>query len=172
MMTASKLRELREKAQQESPFTRVALNEISDPAYIRKQLEVELSKHLRAKESMDRLVERIERVADVNKTRAKRIAQTEKTRATNGGRLSSILKKYLDDYDKAVRQHGKRPPRPDVQWVEPMVAKHPRHDHIGISGKIVPVGDEFLPNLRYPGDLEAPIGQTANCHCYIRKGRG
>lgn len=169
MMTVSKLQALREKAEIGTPFTQVALDELADPAYIRKQLESELSKHLRAKESMEKLEERIRRTAEIDKNRAKRIAQTEKTRATNGGRFSSILKKYLDDYEKAVRQHRKRPDRPSIQWVEPMVAKNPRHDHIAISGKIVLIGDEFLPNLCYPGDPNAPISQVANCHCYIRK---
>lgn len=169
MMTVRKLREMLGEVLAEDPFTRVALHEVSNPAHIRQQLNAELIRHLRAKESMADLIKRIQRVAGVNESRAQTIARTEKTRAQSVGRMKSILDKYLAEYDKAVRQHKKRPPRPWWEWVEPMTAKQPRHDHIAISGRKVPVGEEFAFGLRYPGDPGAPISQTANCHCYVRR---
>ena len=63
----------------------------------------------------------------------------------------------------------KRPELPKFQWINPRTAKEPRHEHVAISGNVRPVGEEFLPSLRYPGDPQAPASQTINCHCYIRR---
>lgn len=169
MMTVRKLRAFQDEMLSEDPFSRVALDEVSDPAHIRKQLELELTKHLRAKEGIDKLAERIQSVAGVNANRAKTIARTEKTRAQSVGRMKAILDPYFAAYDKAVKNHRKRPPYPWWEWVEPMRAKQPRHDHISLSGRKVPVGEEFGFGLRCPGDPNAPIKQTANCHCYTRR---
>lgn len=169
MMTVRELRAFMDEASAENPFSRVALGEVSNADRIRQQLIVELNKHLRAKESIDGLVQRIQRVAGVNASRAELIARTEKTRAQSAGRLKAMLEPYFAEYEKAKKNHKKRPPRPWHEWVEPMRAKQPRHDHITMSGRKVPVGEEFGFGLRYPGDPQAPIEQTANCHCYTRK---
>lgn len=169
MMTVRKLRAFQDEMLAENPFSRLALDEISDPAHIRKQLELELTKHFRAKEGIDKLAERIQSVAGINANRAKTTARTEKTRAQSAGRMKAILDPYFEAYDKAVKNHRKRPPYPWWEWVEPMRAKHPRHDHISLSGRKVPVGEEFGFGLRCAGDPKAPIEQTANCNCYERK---
>lgn len=169
MMTVRNLRAFRDEMLTEDPFSRAALHEVSDPAHIRQRLMVELTKHLRAKEGIDKLAERIQHVAGVNASRAQLIARTEKTRAQAGGRIKAILDPYFEAYDKAVKNHRKRPPRPLWEWVEPMRAKQPRHNHITLSGRKVPVGEEFGFGLRCPGDPNAPIEQTANCHCYTRR---
>lgn len=171
MMTVRELRAFRDEMLSEDPFSRLALDEVSDPAHIRKQLELELTKHLRAKEGIDKLAERIQNVAGINANRAKTTARTEKTRAQSGGRLESILGRYFAAYDKAAKNHKKRPPRPRWTWIEPMAAKQPRHDHISLSGTTVYVGEEFGFGLRCPGDPKAPIQQTANCHCYTREAK-
>lgn len=171
MMTVRDLRSACKEIRKENPFSRAALSEIARQAHVRQQLQAELSKHLRSNEGLEKFVERIQHVAGVNQQRAKLIARTEKTRATNAGRFLEISEEYLREYDKAVRQHRKRPERPRIQWVEPMVAKEPRKEHIAISGKTVTIGEEFLPGLRFPGDPAAPVSQTANCHCYIRRAR-
>lgn len=169
MMTVRKLRNFRDEILAEDPFSRMALDEIASPEHIRQQLASELGQHIRAKESMDKLVERIRRVTGHNAARAQTIARTEKTRAQSGGRLRAILDPYFEEYDKAVKDHRKRPDRPWHEWVEPMRAKQPRHDHVSLSGRKVPVGEEFGFGLRIPGDPRASIRQTANCHCYTRK---
>lgn len=169
MMTVHELREFYDEALSENPFSRASLNNLADAAAIRRQLDQELTSHLRAKEGIDKLVQRIQRVAGSAANRAKTIARTEKTRAQSAGRLKNILDPYFAAYDKAVRQHKKRPDRPWHEWVEPMVAKQPRHDHISLSGKKVPVGEEFGFGLRYPGDPAGGVEQVANCHCYTRE---
>ena len=168
-MNRKRLNELARLAEQESPFTMLSLDNLSNPEIIRRQLQVEIEKHIRAKEASSGLVERIRKVADISLARAKTTAQTEKTRALNGTRIAEAIRQYQKDYDKAVKGHRKRPELPKFQWINPRTAKEPRHEHVAISGNVLPVGEEFLPSLRYPGDPQAPASQTVNCHCYVRR---
>lgn len=153
----------------EAPMTRVALDDLGNPEGVRRQLQAEFQKSLRGKESSGELISRLQKVADISRTRAATIAQTERTRAANQARVNAALEEYLQAYDKAVKGHRKRPERPQFQWVNPRVAREPRQEHVAISGDVRPVGDEFLPGLRFPGDPQAPAHQTINCHCYVRK---
>lgn len=170
-MNRKRLNELARLAEQESPFTKLSLDNLGNPEIIRRQLQVEIEKHIRAKEASSGLVERIRKVAGISLARAKATAQTEKTRALNGTRIAEAIRQYQKDYDKAVKGHRKRPELPKFQWINPRMAKEPRHEHVAISGNVRPVGEEFLPSLRYPGDPQAPASQTVNCHCYVRRVR-
>ena len=170
-MNRKRLNELARLAEQESPFTKLSLDNLGNPEIIRRQLQVEIEKHIRAKEASSGLVERIRKVAGISLARAKATAQTEKTRALNGTRIADAIRQYQKDYDKAVKGHRKRPELPKFQWINPRTAKEPRHEHVAISGNVRPVGEEFLPSLRYPGDPQAPASQTVNCHCYVRRVR-
>lgn len=172
MMTRDKLEELRRiVGGREAPMTRVALQDIANPDSVRRELQAAFEKSLRGKESSEKLIKRLQHIVDMSRSRAATIAQTEKTRAANESRIVPVLKEYLKAYDKAVKGHRKRPERPKFQWVNPLIAKEPRHEHVRISGTVLPVGDEFLPGLRYPGDPQAPARQTINCHCYVRRVR-
>lgn len=168
-MTRRKLENLADLAEAESPFTKLSLDNLGNEQLIRRQLQAEINKHIRAKEGSSGLADRIQRVMRGNINRAKTIAQTERTRALNGSRVSDAVRQYLADYDKAVKGHRKRPDLPVFQWVNPLRAREPRHMHVAISGSKRPVGEEFLPGLRYPGDPNAPASQTVNCHCYVRR---
>ena len=170
-MNRKRLNELARLAEQESPFTKLSLDNLGNPEIIRRQLQVEIEKHIRAKEASSGLVERIRKVAGMSLARAKTTAQTEKTRALNGTRIAEAIRQYQKDYDKAVKGHRKRPELPKFQWINPRTAKEPRHEHVAISGNVRPVGEDFLPSLRYPGDPQAPASQTVNCHCYVRRVR-
>lgn len=170
-MNRKRLNELARLAEQESPFTQLSLDNLGNPEIIRRQLQVEIEKHIRAKEASSGLVERIRKVAGISLARAKATAQTEKTRVLNGTRIAEAIRQYQKDYDKAVKGHRKRPELPKFQWINPRTAKEPRHEHVAISGNVRPVGEEFLPSLRYPGDPQAPASQTVNCHCYVRRVR-
>lgn len=169
MMTREKLANLADLADTESPFTKLSLDNLGNEELIRRQLQAEINKHFRAKEGLQGLVERIQKVTGATAARAKTIAQTERTRALNGARVSAAIRQYLTEYDKAVQGHRKRPDIPVFQWVNPLRAREPRHMHVAISGSKRPVGEEFLPGLRYPGDPDAPASQTINCHCYVRR---
>lgn len=152
----------------EPAFTKMSLNNLGNEELIRRQLQVELEKHLRAHESTEDLVKRIQKVSGIFRDRAMTAAQTEKTRTASGNRAAKAIRQYLADHEKAVKNHRKRPDPPDGQWINPRTAKEPRHQHVAISGTIRPLGQEFLPNLRVPGDPAAPPSQTIRCHCYLR----
>lgn len=168
-MNQKKLAELARIAEQESAFTKMSLANLGDEEIIRRQLQVEIEKSIRAKDGQKGLIQRIQKVAGVSVGRAKTAAQTEKTRALNGTRMADAIKQYLKDYEKAKKNHKKRPELPKFQWINPRLAKEPRHEHVAISGDVREAGDYFLPDLRYPGDPQAPASQTINCHCYIRR---
>lgn len=168
-MDRKRLAELADLAATETPFTKLALDNLGNEEVIRRRLEVEFEKHLRAKDGVSGLTDRIQKVMGETLTRAKTIAQTERTRALNGTRVSEAIRQYLADYDKAVQGHRKRPEVPVFQWINPLRAREPRHMHVAISGDRREVGEEFLPGLRYPGDPNAPPSETVNCHCYVRR---
>lgn len=167
----AELSDLADIASEEPPFTKMSLDNLGNEEIIRRQLQVEIEKHIRAKESTQALVDRIQKVTGVSLNRAMTAAQTEKTRAVNGNRYAQVIRKYLADYEKSVKGHRKRPALPEGQWIDPRVAKEPRPEHVAISGTIRPVGEEFLPGLRFPGDPQAPPRQTIRCHCYWRRVR-
>lgn len=146
------------------PFTQVSFRSLQNSKAIQRRLELEFEKSLRAKEGRKGLVERIQKVMEVNINRAKTIAQTERTRALNGRRYADALRQYKNKLESGVITNP-----PVLQWVNPLRAKEPRHMHVAISGSKRPVGEEFLPGLRYPGDPGAPASQTVNCHCYVRR---
>lgn len=170
-MNRKRLAEIAELARTESPFTKMALDNLGNEEIIRRQLQVEIEKHFRAKEAASGLVERIRKVTGTTLARAKTAAQTERTRALNGTRISDAIQKYLTEYDRAAKGHRKRPEVPAFQWVNPRIAREPRQEHMAISGNVCEVGQEFLPGLRYPGDPHASASQTVNCHCYVRRVR-
>ena len=150
--------------ERESPFTKAAFLNLQNSNVIRTQLEVEFEKSLRAKEGRKGLVQRLQKVMGENLTRAQTNAQTERTRALNGKRYADALREY-----KEVLESGTIRIAPHFQWVNPLRAKQPRHQHVAISGTVKAVGEEFLPGLRFPGDPNAPASQVINCHCYIRR---
>lgn len=165
----SALESLLRRASRDPPMTRVALHDIANPESVRRELQAAFEVSLRGKESTEQLMQRLQRVMDMSRSRAATIAQTERTRAANSARIKAALEEYFRAYDKAVQGHRKRPEKPLFQWVNPLRAREPRHEHVRISGTVLPVGEEFLPNLRYPGDPQAPARQTINCHCYVRR---
>lgn len=160
---------MRREAEREPSMTRVALEDIGNPAGIRTQLQHAFEASLRGKESTEELIGRIQHVADMSRERAAMIAQTEKTRAANSQRIADAIREYQAAYDKAVKGHRKRPAAPVFQWINPRRAKEPRPHHVAISGSKRTVGESFLPGLRYPGDPQAPARETINCHCYVRR---
>jgi hypothetical protein len=152
-------------------MTRVALRDVGDPASVRQQLQREFRQALDNHESTEDLIDRIRRVCDMSEARARTIAQTERTRAANGQRYADAIDEYLAAYDKAVKGHRKRPALPMFQWINPRRAKEPRPHHVAVSGSKRAIGEEFLPDLRYPGDPQADAREVINCHCYIRRWR-
>lgn len=166
-----RLEEIAQRARELPPMARVALQTLENPEEVRRQLQEEFNKSLRAHESIADLVRRIQHVAEMSKSRAETITRTEKTRASNSERYAQAIDEFLEQYRRAVKNHRKRPALPIFQWINPRTAKEPRPHHVEISGSRRAVGQEFLPDLLYPGDPDAPASETINCHCYIRRAK-
>lgn len=168
-MRRDKTRKVLKELGRDPPMTRVALKDVGNPYGARKQLQAAFEASLRGHESAEQLITRLQKVVNMSRARAATIAQTEKTRAANSSRMKAALEKHLEAADEAARRHKKAPAPPLFQWVNPLTAMEPRHEHVAISGDVQEAGVEFLPGLRFPGDPQGPPHQTINCHCYIRK---
>jgi hypothetical protein len=89
--------------------------------------------------------------------RLENIARTESIRASNTG-----------TYD-LMREWGV----PQIEWLATMDPPRARENHMDMNGHVVNVGDPFqvpsadggMTRMMYPGDPDAPIGETANCRC-------
>lgn len=171
-MTIDELEELRRIADVMPPMTMVALDDMDDPELTRRALREAFEASLRSKESFSRMVSRLRGVAEMTLARAERIARTERTRAANGARMSAAIKEYIEAYEKAKKNHKRRPPLPEFEWIHRNVSREPRMHHAEISGTVRKIGQYFLPGLHYPGDPDAPARETINCHCYIRRWGG
>jgi HK97 family phage portal protein len=81
-------------------------------------------------------------------SRARNIARTETAMAMGSARNAAYR-------DQGVEKHG---------W---MTAgdEHVRDDHAALEGAVVDVGEEFGFGLKFPGDPDADISETANCRC-------
>lgn len=165
----SRLEEIARRARELPPMARVALQTLDNPEEVRRLLQEEFNKSIRAHESMADLIGRLRSVTEMSRSRAETIARTEKTRASNGERYAQAIDEFLEQHRRAVKNHRKRPALPIFQWINPRTAKEPRPLHVEISGTRRAVGQEFLADLLYPGDPDAPASETINCHCYIRR---
>ena len=105
-MRRSELEQLRRIAsQREPPMTRVALHDIGNAESVRRELQSEFEKSLRGKESTEKLIQRLQRVTDMNRARAATIAQTERTRSANSARvLDALVNGTFRDEDGAIKE--------------------------------------------------------------------
>jgi HK97 family phage portal protein len=83
--------------------------------------------------------------------RADLIARTETTAAANFGRMSELEAEGFET----------------SEWFANPGA---RESHAELSGREVPLGEEFGFGLRYPGDSQAGAAQVANCRCVLIPG--
>jgi SPP1 gp7 family putative phage head morphogenesis protein len=82
--------------------------------------------------------------------RAGVIARTEITKATNTAR-------ELQMREEGVEQ---------VQWISER-DDDVRETHQELDGQIRPLGEDFKPQLAYPGDDRAPAEEVINCRCLL-----
>ena len=90
-------------------------------------------------------------ITAANLKRADLIARTETTAAANFGRLSELEAEGFQS----------------SEWFANPGA---RESHAELSGREVPLGEEFGYGLRYPGDSQAGAAQVANCRCVLIPG--
>lgn len=82
--------------------------------------------------------------------RAQRIARTEITSASNSARFAEMRAGGIDQ----------------GMWVAAS-DDATRESHASIDGQIRPIGEQFLENLRFPGDPAAAASEVVNCRCAL-----
>lgn len=92
-------------------------------------------------------------VADGIAYRAEMISRTEMLRAYNLANYS----RSLDAAQQGVEYH---------EWVTAGDGRV-RSSHAALNGKIVRVGEEFAPGLRFPVDPQGEAEDTINCRCRV-----
>lgn len=104
----------------------------------------------RIEETLPELTERLEQVFADKTGRAGVIARTEVTKSVNTAR-------ELQMREEGVEQ---------VQWISER-DDFVRESHTELDGEIRAIGEDFKPNLRYPGDDRAPAEEVINCRCIL-----
>lgn len=127
-------------------------------AQVREVLVEELSKANSTGSVSAALTERLSEVEDAlsaswsdRVTRGNLIARTETAKAANGARVEQMKA-------DGITQH---------EWVTSK-DENVRESHQALDGKTVPIGVEFAPGLKQPGDPDADVGEVANCRCLSR----
>lgn len=104
----------------------------------------------RVKEELPTITDELARVFGNNDARALAIARTETGHASNGARIAQFQA-------EGIKQ---------IQWVTAHDDRV-REAHESIDGEVRDIGSEFLPNLRYPHDPNAPASLVVNCRCTL-----
>lgn len=141
----------------ESPFSRLAYENLGQNPAIRRKLQHELGEATILGESQEAIIKRIRRITGQTYNQAKRVAQTERTRVQSQAR-----------YEVAEEAHALGVPI-EYTWTARMV--NTRDSHADLNGQTIAHGEVFRTiwgnELRYPGDPSAPAREVINCHCVL-----
>lgn len=118
-------------------------DELGEPTTFQ-QMRFELEKVLPEVEG------RLARVFADKQGRAGVIARTETNKAVNNAR-------FIQMKEEGVSQ---------IQWISEQ-DDFVRESHDMLDGEIREIGQDFKPNLAYPGDDRAPAAEVINCRCVI-----
>ena len=144
-------------AKNESPFSKLAYENMGKNPVIRKRLQAELAQAAILGESQREIIKRIRKVTGQSEYQARRVAQTERTRVQSQARWQV----GQEAKEKGVRVVN--------EWSARMV--NTRDSHAALDGKKKPQGEPFVTiwgnELRCPGDPQAPAREVINCHCVL-----
>ena len=138
--------------QRMSIFDKGALRSLEKGDLANKRLRREFAQGILHGDDDAKMVKRIQNITGMQERDAMRVLETERTRAI-GMAQQSTAEEY---YKKTGRKPKKR-------WV--CSFHNSRESHINLHGTVVDVDMEFAPDLRYPGDENAPARETVNCRC-------
>lgn len=141
----------------QSPFSKLAYQNMGQNPVIRRCLQNELGMAAILGESQAKLIKRIQKVTGQTVAQARRVAQTERTRVQSQARW----------------QTGQEAAAMGLtivnEWSARMV--NTRDSHAALDGQKKPQGEAFQTiwgnELLYPGDPSAPAREVINCHCVL-----
>lgn len=133
-------------------FDKGALKSLEEGDLANKRLRREFAQGILKGDDDAAMVKRIQNVTGMEERDAMRVLETERTRVI-GMAQQSTADEY---YEKTGRKPKKR-------WI--CSFHNSRESHIALHGTVVDFDEEFAPNLRYPGDENAPASETVNCRC-------
>lgn len=140
--------------ERESPFSKLAYQNLGQSPAIRRRLQHELAQAAILGEGQSKLIKRIRAVTGQAQWQAQRVAQTERTRVQSQARW--------DAGNEAVAMGV----NVVNEWSTRMV--NSRDTHVALNGKKALQGEYFPGSpLRYPGDPSAPAREVINCHCVL-----
>lgn len=143
--------------EQQSPFSKLAYENMGQNPAIRRRLQNELAQATILGESQRDIIKRIRKVTGQTVAQARRVAQTERTRVQSQARW------------QAGNEAAAMGLRVYNTWSTRMI--NSRESHIRLNGKSALQGERFPGSvLRYPGDPEGPAREVINCFCVMVPG--
>ena len=140
--------------EQQSPFSRLAYQNMGQNPAIRRRLQNELAQATILGESQRDIIKRIRKVTGQTVAQARRVAQTERTRVQSQARW------------QAGNEAAAMGLRVYNTWSTRMI--NSRESHIRLNGKSALQGERFPGSvLRFPGDPEGPAREVINCFCVL-----
>ena len=140
--------------EQQSPFSRLAYQNMGQNPAIRRRLQNELAQATILGESQQEIIKRIRKVTGQTVAQARRVAQTERTRVQSQARW------------QAGNESAAMGLRVYNTWSTRMI--NSRESHIRLNGKSALQGERFPGSvLRFPGDPEGPAREVINCFCVL-----
>lgn len=138
----------------ESPFSKLAYNNLGSIPAVRRRLQNELAQATILGEDQRQIIKRIRAVTGQAEWQARRVAQTERTRVQSQARW---------EQSNRAEAMGVRVVN---EWSAGMV--NSRETHIALNGKKARQGECFPGSpLRFPGDPTAPAREVINCRCVL-----
>lgn len=140
--------------EQQSPFSRLAYQNMGANPAIRRRLQNEMAQATILGESQKEIIKRIRKVTGQTVAQARRVAQTERTRVQSQARW------------QAGNEAAAMGLRVYNTWSTRMI--NSRESHIALNGKSALQGERFPGSvLRFPGDPEGPAREVINCFCVL-----
>lgn len=140
--------------EQQSPFSRLAYQNMGQNPAIRRRLQNEMAQATILGESQQEIIKRIRKVTGQTVAQARRVAQTERTRVQSQARW------------QAGNEAAAMGLRVYNTWSTRMI--NSRESHIALNGKSALQGERFPGSvLRFPGDPEGPAREVINCFCVL-----